>query len=276
MIDKSAESAIQHLRLKLIPADHRYHQWVVGRRLNRYADHLERMGVPFAELLGSALRATTSAPTEGEARLTRRIEALRRDLLKSDATVPRWSNGDSAPKKVTPVRVLVRRMSKQPIWGRLLLHLVRVTRPQHALELGSAFGLSAAYQAAGLQLGSRGTLTTIEGNPALAKATAANLERVGFDPFVEVVQGTFAAVLPDVLEGGERVGYAFVDGHHDEAATISYFRQIAMHMEPPGVMVFDDIRWSAGMRRAWREIASDGAVDLAVDLGSLGVCRVTT
>lgn len=52
---------------------------------------------------------------------------------------------------------------------------------------------------------------------------------------------------------------AFVDGHHDEQATLDYFALIRPRMRTGAVMAFDDIEWSDGMRRAWKEIrASDG------------------
>jgi hypothetical protein len=37
-------------------------------------------------------------------------------------------------------------------------------------------------------------------------------------------------------------------------------------------MVFDDIRWSDGMARAWSAIEADPRVEQTWDLGSMGIC----
>jgi len=39
--------------------------------------------------------------------------------------------------------------------------------------------------------------------------------------------------------------------------------------------VFDDIRWSAGMKEAWDQLARDPRMRLAVDLLEIGVCVTT-
>jgi len=40
------------------------------------------------------------------------------------------------------------------------------------------------------------------------------------------------------------------------------------------LVVFDDIAWSDGMRRAWNRIARSEGVEVAVDLGPLGLCVI--
>jgi len=39
-------------------------------------------------------------------------------------------------------------------------------------------------------------------------------------------------------------------------------------------MVFDDIKWSAGMRNAWQHIMAAADVKFALDLRSIGICLV--
>jgi hypothetical protein len=40
------------------------------------------------------------------------------------------------------------------------------------------------------------------------------------------------------------------------------------------LLVFDDIAWSPGMKRAWSTIVNDWRVATAVDLGPVGLCVV--
>jgi predicted O-methyltransferase YrrM len=116
----------------------------------------------------------------------------------------------------------------------------------------------------------RGRLVTLEGAPglaAIARRTLGDLRLADVD--VEI--GRFDTVLPRVLSDGP-YGFAFIDGHHDEAATVGYHRQLLPHLDPGAVLVFDDIAWSDGMARAWGVVARDPSTAISVDLGAMGVC----
>jgi hypothetical protein len=43
----------------------------------------------------------------------------------------------------------------------------------------------------------------------------------------------------------------FIDGDHSYEATMKYFNYFSSRMKK-GFLVFDDINWSAGMRKAWK------------------------
>jgi predicted O-methyltransferase YrrM len=213
------------------------------------------------------------------------IEALRRELAASEEVIERVDFGagegvplaDSAHHDGVTVRQTVgefcRRSSVGPLWSRLLLNLVREARPAHALELGTALGISAAYQGTALELNGHGRLVTIEGARPFATIAGRNLERLGID-CVEVVTGRFLEALPAVLDGLRPLDYAYVDGHHDGRATLEYFEMLLDAVEGPAVLVFDDIGISAGMRGAWVAITRHPRVGLAVSLRKLGVCEV--
>jgi predicted O-methyltransferase YrrM len=90
-----------------------------------------------------------------------------------------------------------------------------------------------------------------------------------------VVPGRFQDTLADVAREQAPVDFAFIDGHHDEHATVAYFRQILPHLGRSAVLVFDDISWSPGMERAWKTVTADERVGLAVDLSAIGICLVS-
>lgn len=163
--------------------------------------------------------------------------------------------------------------SKTPPWAFFLFSLIRSFKPSTAVELGTCVGISAAYQGAALQLNGKGKLFTLEGSPSLAALSRNNLNSLGISP-VEVIEGRFQDTLDSVLKNHAPVDYAFIDGHHDEAATVEYFQQFLPVLSPGAVVVFDDIAWSPGMKRAWKRIASHEAVSIALDLHSIGVCLV--
>lgn len=167
---------------------------------------------------------------------------------------------------------ICRRASKTSFWARLLFALVREYQPRNAIELGTCLAVSASYQGAALALGPQfGALVTLEGAPALAARAQANIESMGLASVVRVVAGRFDQTLPPLLATDALVDYAFVDGHHDEQATLAYFAALKPRLAPGAVLVFDDIAWSPGMKRAWQVIRADSCFAVTLDLHAVGI-----
>lgn len=252
-----------------------------GRRLasERAAGlaRLEARGDSRARAIAAAARVALGARLDPDARRwTERIEGLRRQLLERDDPITvRASEYRDDPRDarelVETVAQTCRTASRPPLWSVFLLALARETAPRCALELGTCLGLSAAFQAAGMQLAGGGRLVTIDASAERTALARENLAALGLGD-VEVLRGRFQEILAPALERVGAVDYAFVDGHHDEAATIAYFEAIARHAADGAVIVVDDITWSAGMARAWRTVTASPRVTLAVDLGEIGIC----
>lgn len=233
---------------------------------------------PAIAAVGRALSAAASPPDAAERFWVERIEALREQLGRSEEvlrTRPSGSaRGPGRASRGTTVSRLALEVSKPARWGRVLLNLNRELRPRTSLELGTCIGLSTAYQAAGLELAGRGRVLTVEYAEPRVELARANLRRLGLSERATAHQGRFGATLGELFGEAEELGFAFVDGHHRRAATLRYFDRIAAHLTRPGVVLFDDITWSRGMRRAWAELSVDPRVSLAADLHGLGLCVV--
>jgi len=92
--------------------------------------------------------------------------------------------------------------------------------------------------------------------------------RLGFEN-VLIVKGRFRDTLDQVLADGKSFDF-FIDGHHDEDATLEYFDLISVHLSEGAVVIFDDISWSPGMSRAWKALKGTGAFSLTVDMSVVG------
>jgi len=112
-------------------------------------------------------------------------------------------------------------------------------------------------------------VTTLEASPYRLRLAKANHERLALQ--LDYVQGLFSDTLDETLERLPPVDLAFVDGHHQYEPTLRYFEQIAAKAAPGCIFVFDDIRWSDGMRRAWRELKAKPVFEAVADLGDMGV-----
>jgi predicted O-methyltransferase YrrM len=118
-----------------------------------------------------------------------------------------------------------------------------------------------------------GKIVTLEGAESLAALAKEHFHVLGLDN-VSVVAGKFQDTLKDVLDTYVSVNYAFIDGHHDEKATLAYFRQIIPFLSGRALLIFDDISWSAGMKRAWNTIRADERIKISLDLKQVGVCII--
>jgi predicted O-methyltransferase YrrM len=220
---------------------------------------------PRARRLAKALGRKTTG--EEQAWITR-IETLRREVEQSPQEV-----GDRK-SDVRTVGTIARRASQAPATAALLMKVVHDFRPRFGVELGTCVGISCAYQAAAMMLAGGGRFVTLEGSETLCSVAERNLASLGLGGIVEVRHGTFRSTLGGVLPE-DTPDYGFIDGHHAEDATLEYHEAFLSAASGMCVLVFDDIDWSDGMRRAWQHIREHPRTDLAVAVGRLGFTLVT-
>lgn len=158
--------------------------------------------------------------------------------------------------------------------GKFIFRLIRNFKPLKCLELGTSLGISAAYIMEALRLNGGNTkFTTIEGAPEIAKLSESTLQDFSFTNF-ELLQGRFIDVLPQYISENNQIDFAFIDGHHEEKATIKYFQMIYPNLSEKSILLFDDINWSDGMRSAWGMIKKDERVAWTVEDYFVGVAFI--
>jgi predicted O-methyltransferase YrrM len=221
-------------------------------------------------------------PSAAEQAWIDRIESLRASYLACDdlLEVEDFGSGRVAMAQANHAtkRTLgsMTRSSKPPRWAYLLFRLVREFQPQACVELGACVGISAAYQAAALELnGQHGRLVTLEGAGVLAARSTLTMESLGLESRATVRVGRFSETLAPTLADLSPVDWVFLDGHHDEKATLDYMEQILPSLASEAILIFDDINWSDGMRRAWKKVVADPRFALTVDLRSVGLAVVS-
>lgn len=217
-----------------------------------------------------------------------RIESLRKKLSASTAQISVVDYGAVSSEVTVPSAdeaqgITVQRSVGQtckagsipPMWGLLLFKLIREFKPTSGLELGTSLGISTAYQTLAMEINGSGKCVSLEGSPALASLARINLTTLGLKR-ATVKTGPFQNTMAVALQECRPVDYAFIDGHHEEQATLRYFEQIFPFLADNSVVVFDDVSWSAGMRRAWNKIIVDSRVQISVDLSKLGICVIAS
>ena len=157
----------------------------------------------------------------------------------------------------------------KPRGGILLRRLVDDLAFDSVLELGTNTGMSGSYI---LSARRRPHLTTVEGSPDLCAVAEHALEEHS-DKY-RIINDRFDDAMDALATEGKRFDAVFIDGQHEERATIHYAERAERLLEPGGVLIFDDIYWSQGMLAAWKHIVRQERFRVTVDLSWQGLAIV--
>lgn len=225
----------------------------------------------------------TGEASAGAENVAARIEHLRADIASRGETyrfayrptsvgTARWpeSAGGSSTGPLFSSGWLANAASVPRRWG-MFLHLCAQAFDARAiLELGACVGISGAYLAS---IPSHPRFLTLEGSAALAPIAHETLAALSpravilHGPFETGIHRAFAAFADEHLP----VDVAYIDGHHDEAATLHYVRSLAPHLASEALVILDDIYLYAEMWRAWQSVRSMRGVAAAVNVGRFGL-----
>lgn len=197
-----------------------------------------------------------------------RVYATISELNTLSVTAYGPQRADEGPPEVRTIQATgreLKRASSNPKQGRWLTELAKNATEQTSdracvVEIGTCVGISGMYLLAGMANRNGGHLVTFEGSPELAEIAENNLKGVikklgSKNLTFEIVQGPLANTFKNrISELDCTIDLAFVDGNHQENATVEYHQTIRPKMSPKGVIVHDDIAWGEGMARAWKNI----------------------
>lgn len=198
------------------------------------------------------------------------IEALRSVLLQDQRVINITDLGAGSHvnnNKKKQVKALAKNALKPARLAQLIYRLARYFSPQTVIELGTCLGITTAYLAKAAPLA---RIISIEGCPETASVAEENLRRLNISN-VDLQTGNFDALLPGIIEKQETLDFVFIDGNHRKEATLNYFNWCLPKLSENGVIIFDDIYWSKGMKEAWQQIKAHPQVTVTVDLFWIGL-----
>ncbi len=150
-------------------------------------------------------------------------------------------------------------------YNRLLHRIAWFYQAKNILEFGTSLGLGTAALALA---DSAAKVVSVEGDPATAKRAKENLKGIGLNQ-VKVMNLRFDEALIELKD--ETWDLIFLDGHHEEAATIRYAQALVPKLNTGGVIVLDDIYWSKGMASAWNQLKEHPQLTYSIDLYRMGI-----
>jgi predicted O-methyltransferase YrrM len=147
--------------------------------------------------------------------------------------------------------------------SRLIISL----KPSTIIELGTGVGISTMYMASASE---HSQVYTVEGCAELAGLAKRNMKNLGLIN-TEIIIGSFNEILPDLMQKIQHPLFIFIDGDHTGENLARYYEKILPFTDENSVFVFDDIRWSVSMEKAWNEIIKRPEVSVSMDLFRMGI-----
>lgn len=259
-----------------------FRRYKIRTALTQLASHKH----PKLKAVGDALRESlTHTISVEEQNWISLIEQRRSSLLNSEKEIAVIDYGAGNPDsnrtkeemkngvQSTALVANICKFSKSEFWATFLFKMIRKLEPSSCVELGSCVGISASYLTAALNINRKGELLSLEGSPEIAKIAKETLESLNLQNG-SVITGPFHETLKGVFESAKPIDFFFNDGHHDHDAVMQYFNESLPNLSDEAIIVFDDISWSPGMRKAWTEIENDERVSASIDLQAIGIVLV--
>jgi len=198
------------------------------------------------------------------------IRGWRKSLSQSNASIETGHFGSGSKvhgKKPQKLKKIIRFSSITHKYGRVLYRLSREFKPNTILELGTGTGISTAYlSSASPEI----RVKTVDADKEKAKFAESALKLLLISQ-PEITVGSFEGFLLSNLKSISHPILVFVDGDHNYESTLGYFNKILEYKEADTIIVFDDIRWSDEMRKAWDEIRNHSETVLCIDLFFMGI-----
>ena len=209
-------------------------------------------------------------PHKQEKFLFKGIELLRKELKHSKESLTVVDLGAGSVKGNNTIRTvgsIATNAAKSPKYGQLLYRIAAYYEIESILELGTSLGLTTRYLALA---NPKNGVTSIEGSPAIAAYTRHVMQREELSG-INLILGDFEEKLSEALVTMKGRKMIFFDGNHQYQSTLDYFKKSLSICGDQDIMIFDDIHWSSGMEKAWKEIKNFKEVTCVIDLFFVGI-----
>lgn len=176
-------------------------------------------------------------------------------IAESEGALPIWEGYrtlERYPRNTKGART-ASQVSTPSNYGSFYVGLVVEFKPKVIVEFGAAYGVSGMYFLTGVNRIKIGHLYSFEPNSAWAKIGLENLSAISLSYTLQV--GTFEENVDRIVE--DKIDLAFVDAIHTSQFVNSQFELLFPRMADRGVIIFDDIDFSADMQSCWTAISQD-------------------
>jgi len=215
-----------------------------------------------------AFSKTTGNPSPETRAVFEKLEAFRAALKEDQRNISFKEIGSDSTMTVAAVS---EKAASPKIWARFFYHLSQTTTVQNVLEIGTNLGISGQYFLKGLASKKNSQFITLEGVKGLCEIANTRFTVLTAEQKFEVIHGLYDQTLINIVNKDILFDLVFIDGNHRYEATLKYFEMLKPKLSTGAMVIFDDIHWSRGMRRAWRDICRQKSIRFTVNFFKLGI-----
>jgi predicted O-methyltransferase YrrM len=132
--------------------------------------------------------------------------------------------------------------------GELIVRVFEAVKPDLSLEVGFAYGVSTLFACSALARNAKPARHIVI-DPCQSslydRIGLLNIERAGYERFVELIEEPSEIALPRLLHARTRVQAAIIDGWHTFDHGLVDFFYVNKMLDPGGVVIFDDVNMPA-------------------------------
>ncbi|NNJ56349.1 MAG: class I SAM-dependent methyltransferase [Bacteroidia bacterium] len=192
------------------------------------------------------------------------IESERKRLLSSKQTIDFKDFGKSGTLFKRNISEIAKSSLKSKKYAKLLSQLVKHYKCKNILELGTSLGITTSYFASNKDT----QVITLEGDQSVHEIAKGIWNQLGYTNITSLV-GEFDLNLDKIPD--HKYDLIYIDGNHSYEPTIRYYKELLKKSHDQTIFVFDDIHYSKGMEKAWKEIQKHETTSISIDLFFLGI-----
>ncbi|MFY8014540.1 MAG: CmcI family methyltransferase [Limnohabitans sp.] len=154
--------------------------------------------------------------------------------------------------------------------GSFFTWITRKRKPDYIAEIGSAYGVSGMYWAAGIEINGKGKFITFEANELWQPIAHKNIGLITskFSSFCGAVENNFNKIS---LEDG-KIDILFIDAIHKKEEVNSQLMLFKPYLRSGSLVIIDDINFSNDMKNYWDSLAVEKFVMASIEVkGRLGI-----
>lgn len=198
------------------------------------------------------------------------IEGLRQNLISSNEQIEVKQLGAHSKvnnSDIRPISAIAKKGMSEQGFSELLYGIIRNYDCKNIVELGTSFGINTLYLATNPNV----DVVTFEGCKNTASLASSNFNKLGYNN-IKLIEGNIDQTLSDYIShSSENIDLAFIDANHQYEPTLKYFELLLSKIHEHSIIIIDDIYWSNGMTKAWKQIKAHPRTSITVDLFKAGI-----
>lgn len=154
--------------------------------------------------------------------------------------------------------------------GSFFTWITRIRKPDYIAEIGSAYGISGMYWAAGIEINGKGKFITFEANELWHQIAHKNISLITskFSSFCGTVENNFNKIS---LKDG-KIDILFIDAIHKKEEVNSQLMLFKPYLKTGSLIIIDDINFSNDMKVYWDNLSVEKYVMASIEVKSrLGI-----